>query len=30
MSMSNNEKMTCPIPGIPQKVRLTEMTSAGG
>lgn len=29
--MSNeNEKLACPIPGIPQKVRLTEMTSAGG
>ncbi len=27
---STNEKLSCPIPGIPQKVRLTEMTSAGG
>ncbi len=26
----SNDKLSCPIPGIPQQVHLTEMTSAGG
>lgn len=25
-----NDKLSCPIPGIPQQIKLTEMTSAGG
>lgn len=30
MSNNTNEKLSCPIPGVPQKIKLTEMTSAGG